>query len=197
MAHDEGKGRHISPSLRKLLTVTNPDGSPLENQTTQPSKPPSELLSRLDAFLPRLAQANASLTTSASGPTPDVIETLLKPNAPPVRTEANAADFLKPVSLPGANSSPTPREENNEKQMEQGCQQDTHAEGSEATAVEMHLFVDNSLGDLVPSNDATTPDVSQESPADDSLIREISSTTLPNSSATPSASPSTTASPSA
>lgn len=103
----------LTPSLQRMLTVTNPDGTPRTSQVT-----PSPLLSRLNTFIPRLAAANRNLSK-----TPPQIDPFT-----PTKLQSNSHH---PRQSPSSQSEALPN----------------------PPAVTMSLYVDDSLGNLVPSSD--------------------------------------------
>lgn len=200
MLPDNNGPARLPPSLQKLLTVTNADGTP---RTTREAKPPTELLARLEAFLPQMAQANARLPHEAPQAQPDVIENLNTPRATPpttaitaitatadVTADALSADDSAHAQVPVA-SSPVLSDARSDCSGHSGRQDDqvhdiasADVDNGDSQTVEMHLFVDDSLGSLVPSHQAAN-DSSADVPSESSLIREIPS----SPSAAPSASP--------
>lgn len=106
-----------------MLTVTEPDGTP----RTEAVKP-SPLLARLDAFLPKLAAANDSLLSS---PTPD--------------------DAFTPQEEP-LNPSQSPLLEPRTHRQDDPKSAPSVTDGSaDESAVTMSIYIDQTLGQLVPS----------------------------------------------
>lgn len=98
----KGSGEDLPPSLRKFLTVTEPDGTTRTGRVE-----PSPLLSKMQAFLPQMAAANESLTGLKQG---------------------GSAVELEKVD---------------------GAKDSTTRVSTEDLSVNMDLYVDESLGELV------------------------------------------------
>lgn len=150
---DSGDGRGAPPpSLEKLLTVTTP-GAGVTAATKAPAPPsdlppPTDLLSRLDAFLPQLARANERMPAASDDV---VIQT---------QTQPPAADELTPVKTTATSKEGGAKQESSKRLEDKVTSEAPAAEpkaqgqqehGVEAGSVEMDLFVDNSLGQLVAS----------------------------------------------
>lgn len=132
----------VPPSLRNFLTVTEPDGSARTKKVT-----PSPLLSRLEAFLPEIARANSELVERPAGAPGVVVEK--------VASHERSSKLEKQGDMQPANAS---------------CEGDS-AEEEEDLSVRMDLYVDNTLGKLVPvveNSDDEDDDASQ------GLIQELS-----------------------
>lgn len=174
-----GGGPSISPSLRTMLTLS---GGAAARARTERVSPPTDLMSRLDAFLPQMALANDRLppddATGLPGHTAqaDVVERVLSraeeaQAITPRRTRATATAEGRGHGRGEADTdvdadeAPTAEKETDVEMVErqgarsraEGEKQAPHKDSEslvEERAVEMHLFVDNSFGELVPSQNA-------------------------------------------
>lgn len=167
MKQDRSTGRNLPSSLQKMLTVTDANGS---CQTTERSAPPIDLLARLDAFLPELAKANAALQ-SGTPPAPDTVVAVAssKPDEVGIKVRSSKRHGTNgdksTISLKEAtNSTPNTSVRSEETKS---ASVDAHvATDSSQAVIEMDLFVDNSLGQLVPSSNTGAE------PASTALVRE-------------------------
>lgn len=162
----------LSKSLQKFLTVTK-ESSP--GVVTARPIPPSDLVAKLDAFLPELARANSALLANTP-PVPDTIETVTAPSSRKADIKEHRTTLYRnnadgnPVADQSEHTSISTDAKVNEFPSERdGYQDDSHgaSEDKHVTMIEMDLFVDNSLGHLVPSGD-----ISERRP-EHSLVREV------------------------
>lgn len=124
----ENVKNELPKSLANFLTVTNPDGTA---RTTKVE--PSPLLDRLKTFLPQMQAANATLEQSAPGEEAVVVVQENGINGSPKRKRAQTQSE--------ANAGRT------------GVDNTSEYESEEELAVNMDLYVDKSLGELVPDDE--------------------------------------------
>jgi len=131
--------REVPASLRQFLTVTEADGSARTNEVE-----PSPLLARLEAFLPKIAEANKQLEqheAEGSGISLEKID--------------NADEETGRISgALGKLAKGTVDEDHEDEESE-----------DEELSVHMDLYVDSSLGKLVADED--------DAEADDALVEVI------------------------
>lgn len=168
---------HPPASFQKLLMVTKESSI---CKTPERLKPPSDLLARLDAFLPEMARANSALLTNAS-PNPDTVETIVVPSSQKADIKVHSTTRsrhhvdMEPAVTHQCESGLISTKIGASEQIPEkdGIKDDSRdATEDQATLIEMDLFVDNSLGQLVPSAEA------DKKLPKDSLIREIGESAL-------------------
>lgn len=182
-------GRQVTPSLQRLLTVTSPTSINHENKITSASDiaPPSDLVSRLQEFLPQMEHANATLPTEPESVIDLVVEDLKKAEQHQeekdvllkersTKRQASNEKTSKAVDKKESHDLKVNGSDDEVKSLDADANED--GDGSEdendEQRVEMHLFIDDSMGMLVPSQDAAKRDGQREI---NSLVRDISDTT--------------------